>query len=113
MPCRSSVLEVNAVIEAGTTSRFSDRFSAVTTISVRPVSSAAASAPLAGAACRFASTARVSADAPLNELALMSAERPLCDRIPPLLILEDMLFPPLFALFRRLLMKIGRHGLSH
>src|SRR5271169_4987466 len=95
MPCKSSVLEVNALIEAGTTSRFSERFSAVTTISVRaPVSSTAASAALAGAPCRIAITARVSADAPLKELALMSAARPWCDRIPRLVVLEDMLYPP-------------------
>src|SRR5450432_1330552 len=105
MPCKSSVLEVNAVIEAGTRSRFSDRFSAVTTISVSAVSStAAASAALAGAMCRFASTARVSADAPLNELALIVTARPACDRIPRLPIFEDMLFPPSLALFRRFLM---------
>src|SRR5271168_3663649 len=92
MPCRSSVLEVNALIEAGTISRFSDRFSAVTTISVRPpVSSTAASAALAGAPCRIASTARVSADIPLNEPALIIA---FCDRIPRLVVLEDMLYPP-------------------
>src|SRR5271167_686337 len=113
MPCRSSVLELNAVIEAGTTSRFSERFSAVTTISVRPVSSTAASAGLAGAPYRFASTARVSAEAPLNELALASAVGPLCDRIPPLLNLEDMLYPPLLALFRRFLKKFGRWGIGN
>src|SRR5580698_5605547 len=101
MPCRSSDLAVNAVIEAGTRSRFSDRFSAVTMISVKLVSSAAASAALAGAACRIASTARVSADAP-QELTLMRAARSRCDRIARPLILEAMLFP-LFALFRRFL----------
>src|ERR1700683_2102487 len=91
MPCRSSDLAVNAVIEAGTHSRFSDRFSAVTMISVKLVSSAAASAALAGAACRIATTARVSADAP-HELALIRAARSRCDRISAL-YLEDMLFP--------------------
>src|ERR1700679_4161402 len=110
MPCRSSVVEVNAVIEAGTRSRFSERFSAVTMISVSPVSSAAGSAALTGAPCRIASTARVSADAP-HEPALISAARPCCDRIPAL-ISEDI-GSPLLALFRRFLMKIGRHGLRN
>ena len=78
------------MIEAGTRSRFSERFSAVTMISVRAVSSTAASAARAGAACRFASTARVSADAPLNEPALISTARPWCDRISRLLIFDDI-----------------------
>src|SRR3984957_20257516 len=97
MPCRSSDLAVNAVMEAGPRSRFSERFSAVTMISVRPVSStaasAAASADIAGPVCRIVSTARLSADAP-HELALISAARPCRVRIPRLLILEDMSFPP-------------------
>jgi hypothetical protein len=43
--------------------------------------------------CRIVSTARLSADAP-HELALISAARPCRVRIPRLLILEDMSFPP-------------------
>src|SRR5580693_2091295 len=111
MPCTSKVLAVNAVMEAGTRSRFSERFSAVTTISVRAVSStAAASAASVGEACRIASTASVSADAP-HELALISAACPCCDRIPALILID--IGSPLLALFRRFSMKIGRHGLGN
>src|SRR5579859_4982291 len=113
MPCRSSALAVNALIDAGTRSRFSERFSAVTTISVSAVSSSAASAALAGVPCRVASTARVSADAPLSEPALMSAALPPCERIPPLILLFlDNMFFPLLALFRRFSKKIGRYVLG-